>query len=56
MQELNYNFPPTYFKVGIYTRLAREDEKDKESESIDTQKKLLTNYIKVKVGLYLKYM
>ena len=46
MQELNYNFPPTYFKVGIYTRLSREDEKDKESESIDTQKKLLTNYIK----------
>ena len=46
MQELNYNFPPAYFKVGIYTRLSREDEKDKESESIDTQKKLLTNYIK----------
>ena len=46
MQELRYNFPPTYFRVGIYTRLSREDEKDKESESIDTQKKLLTNYIK----------
>ncbi len=46
MQELMYNFPPTYFKVGIYTRLSREDEKDKESESIDTQKKLLINYIK----------
>lgn len=46
MQGLNYNFLPTYFKVGIYTRLSREDEKDKESESIDTQKKLLTNYIK----------
>ncbi len=46
MQELISNFPPTYFKVGIYTRLSREDEKDKESESIDTQKKLLLNYIK----------
>ncbi|MCI8964814.1 MAG: recombinase family protein [Clostridia bacterium] len=46
MQDLNYNFPPTYFKVGIYTRLSREDEKEKESESIDTQKKLLINYIK----------
>lgn len=46
MQELNYNFPANYFKVGIYTRLSREDEKDKESESIDTQKKLLINYIK----------
>ena len=46
MQELNYNFPSNYFKVGIYTRLSREDEKDKESESIDTQKKLLINYIK----------
>lgn len=46
MQELHYKFPPNFFKVGIYTRLSREDEKDKESESIDTQKKLLTNYIK----------
>ena len=45
MQESMYNFSPTYFKVGIYTRLSREDEKDKESESIDTQKKLLLNYM-----------
>ena len=34
------------YKVGIYTRLSREDEKNKESESIDTQKKLLISYVK----------
>lgn len=46
MYNENSNRKYTNFKVGIYTRLSREDEKEKESESIETQKKLLINYIK----------
>ena len=34
------------FKVGIYLRLSREDNKNGESESISTQRDLLLNYIK----------
>ena len=36
----------TNYKVGIYLRLSREDEKLGESESISNQRKLLINYIK----------
>ena len=36
----------TTYKVGIYLRLSREDEKKGESESISTQRDLLLNYIK----------
>lgn len=35
-----------HFKVGIYLRLSREDEKLKESSSISNQRDLLLNYIK----------
>ena len=36
----------TDYKVGIYLRLSREDEKLGESESISNQRNLLLNYIK----------
>ena len=36
----------TTYKVGIYLRLSREDEKLGESGSISTQRDLLMNYIK----------
>ena len=36
----------TNYKVGIYLRLSREDEKLGESSSISTQRDLLLNYIK----------
>ncbi len=36
----------TTYKVGIYLRLSREDEKLGESESISTQRDLLLNYIR----------
>ena len=36
----------TTYKVGIYLRLSREDEKLGESESISNQRNLLLNYIK----------
>ena len=34
------------YKVGIYLRLSREDEKEGESSSITNQRALLMNYIK----------
>lgn len=34
------------YKVGIYLRLSREDERIGESGSITTQRELLLNYIK----------
>ena len=34
------------YKVGIYLRLSKEDEKDKESGSITNQRSILMNYIK----------
>lgn len=34
------------YKVGIYLRLSREDEKQKESSSISNQRDLIMNYIK----------
>ena len=37
----------TDYKVGIYLRLSREDEKLGESESISNQRNLLLNYISV---------
>ena len=46
LEKTTYKFKQDVYKVGIYTRLSREDEKNKESESIDTQKKLLTSYVK----------
>ena len=46
LERTTYKFRQDLYKVGIYTRLSREDEKNKESESIDTQKKLLTSYVK----------
>ena len=35
------------FKVGIYLRLSQEDKikRDTESNSIDNQRKIITNYI-----------
>ena len=35
----------TTYKVGIYLRLSREDERLGESGSISTQRDLLLNYI-----------
>ena len=34
------------FNVGIYCRLSKDDGKDSESESISTQKTILTDYVK----------
>ena len=34
------------YRVGIYLRLSREDEKQGESGSISTQRELLLDYIK----------
>ena len=42
------------FKVGIYLRLSREDEKSGESNSISTQRDLLLNYIKDNNLLFVK--
>ena len=36
----------TTYKVGIYLRLSREDERLGESGSISTQRDLLLNYIR----------
>lgn len=36
----------TIYKVGIYLRLSREDERLGESGSISTQRDLLLNYIR----------
>jgi DNA invertase Pin-like site-specific DNA recombinase len=36
----------TNYKVGIYLRLSREDERLGESGSISTQRDLLLNYIR----------
>ena len=41
------------YKVGIYLRLSREDEKLGESSSISTQRELLLNYIKDNKLLYI---
>ena len=35
------------YKVGIYLRLSREDEKLGESSSISTQRDLLLNYLTI---------
>ena len=36
----------TEYKVGIYLRLSRDDERSGESLSIENQRKVLTTYIK----------
>ena len=36
----------TEYKVGIYLRLSRDDERQGESLSIENQKRVLTNYVK----------
>ena len=45
MQEL-YNKNDTIFKAAIYARLSREDEKDRQSESIENQIKYLRPIVK----------
>jgi len=35
----------TEYKVGIYLRLSRDDERAGESLSIENQRRLLTNYV-----------
>jgi len=39
-------FSNNKYKVGIYLRLSKEDENSKESNSINSQREILTNYIK----------
>lgn len=34
------------YKVGIYLRLSRDDERQGESLSIENQRRVLTNYVK----------
>lgn len=41
----NINKKNNDFKVGIYCRLSREDEGDRQSESIQNQKDFLTKYV-----------
>ena len=36
----------TDYKVGIYLRLSRDDERQGESLSIENQRRVLTNYVK----------
>lgn len=36
----------TEYKVGIYLRLSRDDERSGESLSIENQRKVLTTYLK----------
>ena len=36
----------TEYKVGIYLRLSRDDERQGESLSIENQRRVLTNYVK----------
>ena len=36
----------TDYKVGIYLRLSRDDERSGESLSIENQRRVLTNYVK----------
>ncbi len=36
----------TAYKVGIYLRLSRDDERQGESLSIENQRRVLTNYVK----------
>jgi len=38
----------SFFKVGLYIRLSREDGENGESESISNQRKILQRYIKEK--------
>ena len=35
----------TEYKVGMYLRLSRDDERQGESLSIENQRRILTNYI-----------
>ena len=39
---------PSHFLVGIYIRLSREDEKEKESSSVESQRSYLKDYIEKK--------
>ena len=41
------------YKVGMYIRLSREDGDDKESESVENQRDIITNFIESKEDLEL---
>ena len=44
------------YDVGVYCRLSKDDGTDNESASIATQKSILTDYVKSRVGIWQKRM
>ena len=46
LADVQRNYKEVIYKVAIYIRLSREDEKDGESESVTNQKSLLIKYVK----------
>lgn len=44
------------YKVGIYLRLSKDDERQGESLSIENQRRVLTNYVNEQAGLSMTSM